>query len=119
MGLGPYLFEPLQVLPMPYKAILIIILLIIIAIFAAENLEFVEVGYYDLTFTPKKVEIPLCFVMLAPLLLGFLFGWFFGWLGKLKLRGVIRRNEKMILSLNEELERHKKPALPEFKESGQ
>jgi len=100
---------------MSFKAILIIVLLIIVSILAAENLEFVDVRYYDFTFTSQKAHLPLCVVILVPLIMGVGLGWLLGWMGKMKLRGVIRRNEKTIYSLKEELERNKKPVLPEYK----
>lgn len=103
---------------MPLKAILILILLSILVILGAANIEFVDVWYYDFTFTLQKVNLPLCVVMLVPLILGLALGWLMGWIPKLKMKGAIRKSEKTIHSLTDEIERLKKPSLPEYKKPG-
>ncbi len=103
---------------MPVKIIIFIILVIIFTIFAVKNMDFVEVSFYDFSLNSHDVQVPLLIVVLLSLGLGFLLAWVDGWIAKMKLKAIIRRNDRMIQSLNVELQKYKKPVLPETTESG-
>jgi uncharacterized integral membrane protein len=102
---------------MPIKFILFIVLSIIVAVFAYKNLGMVEVNFYDFDLNPQNYSVPLLIVILVSLAFGFLLAWIDGWVAKMKLKSIIRRNNKTIESLDEELKRYKKPSLPEYTES--
>ena len=98
---------------MPVKFIIFIILATFVAIFAVKNLGFVEINYYDFYLNPQIARIPLLVVVLASLSFGFFLAWMDGFIAKLKLKATIRRNDKTIQSMTEELDRFKKPTLSE------
>ena len=98
---------------MPVKFIIFIILATFVAIFAVKNLGFVEISYYDFYLNPQSARIPLLVVMLASLSFGFFLAWMDGFIAKLKLKAAIRRNDKTIQSMTEELDRFKKSTLSE------
>ncbi len=78
------------------KFILLILLLIVIASFAVQNMASVGISYYDFEFQLQ--------MMLIPLLLGFLIAWVMGLSELFKLKSTIRRQNKSISSMEEELE---------------
>ena len=96
-------FSFLQVMP-AIKFILFILLLIVIASFAVQNMVAVGISYYDFEFQLQTIELPLMVEMLIPLLLGFLIAWVMGLSELFKLKSTIRRQNKSISSLEEELE---------------
>lgn len=102
---------------MPLKFILFIILSIIVAIFAVKNMDMVEVSFYDFALNSHDFRVPLLVVILVSLGFGFLLAWIDGWVARMKLKSIIRRNNRTIESLDEELRKYKKPALPEYTES--
>lgn len=86
------------------KLILLILLLIVIASFAVQHMASVGISYYDFEFQLQIIELPLMVVMLIPLLLGFLIAWVMGLSELFKLKSTIRRQNKSISSMEEELE---------------
>ena len=104
---------------MPLKFIIFIILSIIVALFAYKNMDMVEISFYDFSFNSRDFRVPLLVVILVSLGFGFFLAWIDGWLAKMKLKSIIRRNNKTIESLDEELRKYKKPSLPEYTESDQ
>ena len=96
---------------MPVKFIIFIILATFVAIFAVKNLGFVEISYYDFYLNSQTDRMPLLVVVLASLSFGFFLAWIDGFIAKLKLKATIRRNDKTIQSMTEELDRFKKPTL--------
>lgn len=102
---------------MPLKFILFIILSIIVAIFAVKNMDMVEVSFYDFSLNSYYFSVPLLVVILVSLGFGFFLAWIDGWVSKLKLKAIIRQNNKTIEALDDELRKYKKPSLPEYTES--
>jgi len=100
------------------KFILSILLLIVIASFAVQNMGAVEISYYDLKLGLHTLELPLMVVLVIPLILGFLLAWFMGMFDRFKLKSTIRQQNRSISSMEEELERLKNtPQLPAQAES--
>jgi len=99
------------------KFILFLTLSVIVAIFAVKNMGMVEVSFYDFSLNSHKYPVPLLVVILVSLAFGFFLAWVDGWVAKMKLKSIIRRNNRTIESLDEELRRYKKPSLPEYTES--
>ena len=102
---------------MPVKFILFIILSIIVAVFAVKNMDMVEVSFYDFSLNSHNYSVPLLIVILVSLTSGFLLAWVDGWVAKMKLKTIIRRNNRTIESLDDELRKYQKPSLPEYTES--
>jgi uncharacterized integral membrane protein len=102
---------------MPVKFIIFILLSIVVAVFAVKNMGMVEVSFYDFSLNSQSYSVPLLVVILVSLAFGFFLAWVDGWVAKMKLKSIIRRNNKTIESLDEELRRYKKPSLPEYTES--
>ena len=102
---------------MPVKFILFIVLSIVVAIFAVKNMDMVEVSFYDFSLNSHDFHVPLLVVILVSLAFGFFLAWIDGWVAKMKLKSIIRRNNRIIESLDEELRRYKKPSLPEYTDS--
>lgn len=100
------------------KFVLSILLLIVIASFAVQNMDSVEIGYYDLKLTLHTIELPLMVVLVIPLVLGFLIARLMGMFDCFKLKSTIRQQNRSISSMEEELERLKStPQLPTQAES--
>ena len=100
------------------KFVLSIFLLIVIASFAVKNMGTVELSYYDLKLQLHLVELPLMVALLIALIFGFLIAWFMGMLGHFKLKSTIRKQNRYISSMEEELDRLKNtPQLPAQAES--
>ena len=102
---------------MPVKFILFIILSIVVAVFAVKNMDMVEVSFYDFSLNSHNYSVPLLIVILVSLAFGFFLAWVDGWVAKMKLKAIIRRNNKTIESLDDELRKYQKPSLPEYTES--
>ena len=102
---------------MPIKFILFIILSIIVAIFAVKNMDMVEVSFYDFSLNSHNFRVPLLIVILVSLAFGFFLAWIDGWVARMKLKAIIRRNDRTIELLDDELRKYKKPSLPEYTES--
>lgn len=77
----------------------------------------VQVSFYDFNLNSHNYSVPLLVVILVSLAFGFFLAWVDGCVAKMKLKSIIRRNNKTIESLDEELKRYKKPSLPEYTES--
>ena len=100
------------------KFVLSIFFLIVIASFAVKNMGTVELSYYDLKLQLHLVELPLMVALLIALILGFLIAWFMGMFGHFKLKSTIRKQNRSISSMEEELDRLKNtPQLPAQAES--
>ena len=85
---------------MPIKFIIFIILSIVVAIFAVKNMDMVEVSFYDFSLNSHDFRVPLLIVILVSLAFGFFLAWIDGRVAKMKLKYIIRRNNKMIDSLD-------------------
>jgi uncharacterized integral membrane protein len=100
------------------KFILYILLFIVIASFAVQNMSSVEMSYYDFKLQLHTIELPLMLMVLIPLVLGFFIAWFLGVLERFKLKSKMRKQTKSISDLEEELGHFKNtPKLPAQAES--
>jgi len=102
---------------MPLKLIVFVVLSVIVAIFAIKNMDMVEVSFYDFRLNSHDFQVPLLVVILVSLAFGFFLAWIDGWIARMKLKAIIRRNDKTIEMLDDELRKYKKPSLPEYTES--
>ena len=100
------------------KLIIYFLMAILIGSFAVQNMTSVEINYYDFGLNLHSLELPLVTVVIIPLGLGLLGAWFM-WLSSwLEMRMVIRKQNKTISSMEEELENLKNtPQLPVQAES--
>ncbi len=92
------------------KFIISILFLILIAAFAVVNKDSVDVAYYDLHMAKQTIEIPLILVALTPFLLGFLLAYSLTILNRVKSKAAISKRNRIIASLEEDLERLKSQA---------
>ena len=87
------------------KLIIYCLAAILIGSFAVHNMTAVEVNYYDFSFNLHSLELPLVTAVLIPLGLGLFFAWCL-WLSSwMKMQMVIRKQNKTISSMEEELEK--------------
>ena len=100
------------------KLIIYILVAVLIASFAVQNMTSVELKYYDFQLNLKTLELPLVTVVLIPLGIG-VFGAWCMWLSNwIKMQLVIRKQNKTISSMEEELGMLKNtPQLPAQVES--
>ena len=100
------------------KLIIYFLLAILIGSFAVQNMTSVEINYYDFRLNLHTLELPLVTVVMIPLGLGLLGAWFMWLTSWLKMRMVIRRQNKTISAMEEELDKLKNtPQLPAQVES--
>lgn len=98
---GPRLSMPIL------KFIISICLLIVIVLFAVENLGSVRINYYDYQFNVHSVQLPLLAVILASLFVGFFSAWAVGFYKQAKLKSELRKQNKTIRQMIEELDKYK------------
>ena len=100
------------------KLIIYLLAAIVIGSFAVHNMTSVEVSYYDFKLNLKTLELPLVTVVMIPLGMGLLGAWCLWLFSRIKMRLVISKQNKTILSMEEELYRLKNtPQLPAKVES--
>ena len=85
------------------KLLIYILAAAVIASFAVQNMTSVEIKYYDFQLNLKTLELPLVTAVLIPLGIG-LFGAWCMWLTNwIKMQLVIRKQNKTISLMEEEL----------------
>ncbi len=100
------------------KLIFYFLMAILIGSFAVQNMTSVEINYYDFRLNLHTLKLPLVTVVMIPLGLGLLGAWFMWLTSWLKMRMIIRKQNKTILSMEEELDKLKNtPQLPAQVES--
>ena len=100
------------------KLIVYFIVAIIVGSFAVHNMGSVEVNYYDLHLNLHTVEIPLVTAVLIPLGLGLFGAWCMWLLSWIKMRMLIRKQNKTISAMEDELKKLKNtPQIPAQVES--
>jgi len=100
------------------KLIIYFLLAILIGSFAVQNMTSVEINYYDFSLNLHTLELPLVTVVMIPLAIGLLGAWFMWLASWFKMRMVIRKQDKTISSMEEELDKLKNtPQLPAQAES--
>ena len=83
-----------------------------------QNMTSVEINYYDFRLNLHTMGLPLVTVVMIPLGLGLLGAWFMWLTSWLKMRIVIRKQNKTISAMEEELDKLKNtPQLPAQVES--
>tara|TARA_B100001123_G_C15271461_1_gene1010474 strand:+ start:820 stop:1155 length:336 start_codon:yes stop_codon:yes gene_type:complete len=87
------------------KLIIYLIGAILIGSFAVQNMDSVEVNYYDFRLNLHTLELPLVTVVMIPLGLGLFGAWCMWLLSWIKMRMVIRKKNKTISAMEEELEK--------------
>ena len=90
-----------------FKFILSIFLLISIVSLAMNNVAVVPIQYYNYQFQIQAIRLPLLAVVFTCLLMGFLVAWTAGTFKQAKLRSQLKKHEKTIWQMREELEKHK------------
>jgi len=98
------------------KIVLFVLLGLIVSILAVKNLEMVELHYYDFALNSGSFKAPLLIVIMMSVVFGFLLAWVYGWVSELKLKSVIRFQNKTIEQLEADIEKMKVPILPETTE---
>ena len=87
------------------KLIIYCLAAILIGSFAVHNMTAVEVSYYDFRLHLHTLELPLVTAVLIPLGLGLFCAWCL-WLSSwIKMRIIIKRQNKTISCMEEELEK--------------
>tara|TARA_B100000686_G_scaffold349174_1_gene441924 strand:+ start:3812 stop:4102 length:291 start_codon:yes stop_codon:yes gene_type:complete len=89
------------------KIIISILLLMLVATFAVMNMSLVQIQYYDFQFDKRILELPLLVVIFASLLIGFTIAWFGSSVRKIRLISSLRKSERAIRSLTEQVEKYK------------
>tara|TARA_B100000686_G_C15847938_1_gene505816 strand:+ start:205 stop:495 length:291 start_codon:yes stop_codon:yes gene_type:complete len=89
------------------KIIILILLLMVVASFAVMNMTLVQIQYYDFQFNKNILELPLLIVIFASLLIGFTLAWFTGSFRQIRLKSSLRKSERAIRSLTEQVEKYK------------
>ena len=100
------------------KLIVYFIAAILVGSFAVHNMASVEVNYYDFHLNLNTLELPLVTAVLIPLGLGLFGAWCMWLLSWVKMRMLIRKQNKTISAMEEELEKLRNtPQIPAQVES--
>ena len=94
------------------KYIFFILFITAVALFAAKNMHTVQVHLFDWTFADYTLQVPTMVVVVGSFGFGFLVAWFFELFPRLKLKATMRRQDRKIESLEEELQRLSPPQAP-------
>lgn len=90
-----------------FKLIFNILLLIVITSFSVKNMTPVEITYYDWNFHTYTTHISLLYVILSSFLIGYFLAKLNTIFGSMKLRSNLRKSERNVEALNQELGKHK------------
>lgn len=85
------------------KLIIWLLVLLVIVFFSVQNLQTIELKYYNFNFEQKSVMTPLIVVLLGSIFGGFLLASFFGIFNNMRLKNVIRRQNQTIKSLDQKV----------------
>ncbi len=87
----------------PLKLIIWMIILIVIGAFSVQNLQAIELKYYNFKFELKTVLTPLVVVLLGSLLSGFFLASLFGMFNNMRLKNIIRKQNSTIKNLDQKI----------------
>lgn len=87
----------------PLKLIVWMIILIVIVAFSVQNLQTIELKYYNFKFELKTTLIPLIVVLLGSLFSGFFLASILGMVDNIRLKNNIRKQNQTIKNLDQKI----------------
>ncbi|MEE9165518.1 MAG: LapA family protein [Nitrospinota bacterium] len=87
----------------PSKLIIWMIILIAIGAFSVQNLQTIELKYYNFKFELKTILTPLVVVLLGSLFGGFFLASLFGMVNNIRLKNIIRKQNHTIKNLDQKI----------------
>ena len=87
----------------PLKLIIWMMILIAIGAFSVQNLQTVELKYYNFKFELKTILTPLVVVLLSSLFSGFFLAYLFGMVNNMRLKNIIRKQNHTIKNLDQKI----------------
>ena len=90
-----------------FKLIFNIFLLIIITSFSVKNMAPVQITYYDWNFHAYTTDISLLYVIIFSFFIGYFLAKLNTIFGSMKLRFNLKKSDKTIEALNQELGKHR------------
>jgi uncharacterized integral membrane protein len=71
--------------------------------FSVQNLQTIELRYYNFKFELKTILIPLIVVLLGSLFSGFFLASLFGMVNNIRLKNIIRKHNHTIKNLDQKI----------------
>ncbi len=96
----------------PLKMILLVIIASIVVLLAINNMDTVEISYFDFYFNFHNIKVPLLIVIFGAMAFGFSIAWISGWISQIKYKAQINRKDKTIEELQSQLNEYRPPAKP-------
>ena len=79
------------------------VILIIIVAFSVENLQGIDLKYYNYKLELQTISVPLIIVLLISLFSGFFLASFFGLANNIRFKNIIRKRNQTIKNLDKEI----------------
>lgn len=95
----------------PLKMIILVIIASLVVLLAINNMETVEISYFDFYFNFHNIKVPLLIVIFGTMAFGFSIAWVSGWVSQIKYKAQIHRKDKTIEELQSQLNEYK-PSKP-------
>ena len=86
-----------------FKLIICVVILIIIVAFSVENLQGIDLKYYNYYLELKTISAPLMIVLLISLFSGFFLASLFGLVSNIRFKNIIRKRNQTIKNLDKEI----------------
>lgn len=95
----------------PFKLVILVVIASIVVLLAINNMETVELSYFDFYFNFHNIKVPLLIVIFGAMAFGFSIAWLSGWFARIKHKALLHRKDKTIEELQEQLNEYK-PKVP-------
>ena len=86
-----------------FKLIIWLVILIIIVAFSVENLQDIDLKYYNYNLELMTISVPLIIVLLISLFSGFCLASFFELANYIRFKNIIRKRNQTIKNLDKEI----------------
>lgn len=86
-----------------FKLIIWLVILIIIVAFSVENVQDIDLKYYNYNLELMTISVPLIIVLLISLFSGFFLASLFGLAKNIRFKNIIRKRNQTIKNLDKEI----------------
>ncbi len=99
------------------KFMFLLVIVILFVLFGVRNMHDVEINYYNPGLKLQTIYVHLLYVILSSLFVGAVFGWSTSIIKQIKLKRIIRKKDKQVKEIEEELNKIRLTSAPASQDS--